>query len=83
MCEQDHARRPLCLVLTPSEAVQALGCSRNFITDMAFTSATITVFQDTNANGTFEPAELVLTVHCTFSPATSDGSVPASGFTCV
>jgi hypothetical protein len=53
------------------------------ITDMAFTSATITVFQDTNANGTFEPGELVLTVHCTFSPATSNGAVPESGFTCV
>jgi hypothetical protein len=53
------------------------------ITDMAFTSATITVFQDTNANGTFEPGELVLTVHCTFSPATSNGAVPESGFSCV
>jgi hypothetical protein len=52
------------------------------ITDMAFTSATITVFQDANANGIFEASELVLTVNCTFSPATSDGSVPASGFTC-
>jgi hypothetical protein len=53
------------------------------ITDMAFTSATITLFQDSNANGTFEPGELVLTVNCTFSPPTSNGSVPRSGFTCI
>jgi hypothetical protein len=52
------------------------------ITDMAFTSATITLFQDANANGTFEAGELVLTVNCTFSPPTSNGSVPQSGFTC-
>jgi hypothetical protein len=52
------------------------------ITDMAFTSATITLFQDANANGTFEAGELVLTVNCTFSPATSNGAVPSSGFSC-
>jgi hypothetical protein len=53
------------------------------ITDVAFTSATIKLFQDSNENGMFEdPAELVLTVNCTFSPATSNGSVPRSGFTC-
>jgi len=52
------------------------------ITDMAFTSATITLFQDSNANGTFESGELVLTVNCTFSPPTSNGPVPSSGFTC-
>ncbi len=52
------------------------------ITDMAFTSATITLFQDSNANGTFEAGELVLTVSCTFSPATSNGPVPASGYSC-
>jgi hypothetical protein len=52
------------------------------ITDMAFTSATIRLFQDANANGTFEAGELVLTVNCTFSPPTSNGSVPQSGFTC-
>jgi hypothetical protein len=52
------------------------------ITDMAFTSATITLFQDSNENGTFEAGELVLTVSCTFSPPTSNGSVPTSGFTC-
>jgi hypothetical protein len=52
------------------------------ITDMAFTSATIRLFQDSNANGTFESGELVLTVNCTFSPPTSNGPVPSSGFTC-
>lgn len=52
------------------------------ITDMAFTSATIRVFQDSNANGTFEDSELVLTVSCTFSPPTSNGAVPGSGFSC-
>jgi hypothetical protein len=52
------------------------------ITDMAFTSATIQLFQDSNGNGTFESSELVLTVNCTFSPSTSDGPVPASGFSC-
>jgi hypothetical protein len=50
------------------------------ITDLSFTTATITVFQDTDANGSFET--LVLTVSCTFSPPTSNGTVPASGYTC-
>jgi|GEM_PF-1362742 len=52
------------------------------ITDLAFTSATITLFQDSNENGTFEDGELVLTVNCTFNPPTSNGAVPSSGFTC-
>jgi hypothetical protein len=52
------------------------------ITNMAFTSATITLFQDSNENGIFDPGELVLTVNCTFNPPTSDGLVPESGFTC-
>jgi hypothetical protein len=52
------------------------------ITDLAFTSATITVFQDSNENGMFEAGELVLTVNCTFSPPTSNGPVPTSDFTC-
>jgi len=50
------------------------------ITDMAFTSATIRVFQDTDANGSFET--LVLTVSCTFNSPTSNGPVPASNYTC-
>jgi hypothetical protein len=54
------------------------------ITDVSFTSATIRLFQDqTAADGTFGRWEtLVITVNCTFSPATSDGPVPSSGFTC-
>ena len=54
------------------------------ITDVAFTSATIQLFQDqTPADGDFGRWEtLVLTANCTFDPATSNGSVPASGFTC-
>jgi hypothetical protein len=52
------------------------------ITDMAFTSATITLFQDSNENGIFEAGELVLTVNCTFSPPTANGPVSSSGFTC-
>jgi hypothetical protein len=44
------------------------------ITDVAFTSATITVEQP--------PGTTVLTVTCTFSPATSDGSVSAASVTC-
>ncbi len=45
------------------------------ITNLAFTSATITVEQP---EGT-----LVLTVECTFSSPTSDGSVPGNNVTCV
>jgi hypothetical protein len=52
------------------------------ITDLAFTSAAIQVFQDSNGNGLYEAGELVITVNCTFSPATSNGAVPESGFTC-
>jgi hypothetical protein len=52
------------------------------ITDLAFTSATIKVFQDSNGDGIFQASELVLTVSCTFSPPTSNGPVPASGYTC-
>jgi len=54
------------------------------ITGVAFTSATIRLFQDqTAADGEFGRWEtLVLTVNCTFSPPTSNGPVPSSGFTC-
>jgi hypothetical protein len=50
------------------------------ITDVAFTSATIQVFQDQDANGSFET--LVLTVSCTFNSPTSNGPVPSSNFSC-
>jgi hypothetical protein len=43
------------------------------ITDVAFTSATITLSQNNS---------VVVTVSCTFSPPTSNGPVPSSGFTC-
>ena len=58
---------------------------REDITDVSFTSATIRLLQDqTAADGAFGRWEtLVLTVNCTFSPATSDGSVPSSGFSCM
>ena len=55
------------------------------ITNVAFTSATIRLFQDQTAgtDGPFGRWEtLVLTVNCTFSPPTSNGPVPSSGFTC-
>jgi hypothetical protein len=52
------------------------------ITDMAFTSATIRLFQDSNENDVFEASELVLTVSCTFNSPTSNGAVPASNYTC-
>ena len=51
--------------------------NRNFtekITDIRFTSATITVEQP--------PGTVVLTVRCTFSPPTSNGAVPASTVSC-
>jgi hypothetical protein len=44
------------------------------ITDVAFTSAVVTVQQP--------PGTTVLTASCTFSPATSNGSVPARTVTC-
>jgi len=44
------------------------------ITDMAFTSAVITVKQPVGT--------LVLTVSCTFSSPTSDGAVPGSMVSC-
>jgi hypothetical protein len=54
------------------------------INDVLFTSATIRLFQDqTPADGEFGRWEtLVLTASCTFSPPTSNGPVPSSGFTC-
>jgi hypothetical protein len=45
------------------------------ITDVAFTSATITVEQPVGTT--------VLTVSCTFSPATTNGGVPTGNVTCM
>lgn len=50
------------------------------ITGVAFTSATIELRQNQDTNPDFET--LVLTVNCAFSPPTSNGSVPRSGFSC-
>jgi hypothetical protein len=44
------------------------------ITDVAFTSATLTVEQP--------PGTVVLTYTCTFSPPTSDGAVPSRNVSC-
>ncbi len=44
------------------------------ITDVSFTSATLTVEQP--------PGTTVLTANCTFSPATSNGAVPTRNVTC-
>lgn len=50
------------------------------ITSVSFTSATIQVRQDQSGGPAFET--VVLTVNCTFSPPTSDGTVPRSQFSC-
>jgi hypothetical protein len=50
------------------------------INDIAFTSAMITLSQDQDADGSFET--LALIVNCTFSPPTSNGSVPRTNFSC-
>jgi hypothetical protein len=52
------------------------------INTVSFTTANIQLFQDANGDNVFQPNELVLTANCTFSPPTSNGSVPSSGFTC-
>ncbi|MBI3972687.1 MAG: hypothetical protein HY332_15525 [Chloroflexi bacterium] len=56
------------------------------ITDMAFTTATLKVQQPipaNNADGTPNlTANVILTVPCTLSPATSNGGVPSANVTC-
>jgi len=50
------------------------------LTDLSFTSAKIEVFQPANSDGT--GGTLVLTVNCTFNPATANGPVPSNTVTC-
>jgi hypothetical protein len=73
---------PVTPIVPPVDCTNGQGAWTESITDMAFTSATISLFQDSNEDGMFAADELVLTVTCTFSPPTSNGPVPSSGFTC-
>jgi len=51
------------------------------ITDVAFSSATVAVTQDTNNNNLFEESP-ALSATCTFSPNTSNGAVPVANVSC-
>ncbi len=51
------------------------------ITNVAFTSASISIIQDTN-NDTLFLEGPALSTTCTFSPATSDGPVPEANVNC-
>jgi hypothetical protein len=50
------------------------------ITDVAFTTASFTLSQDTNGDGVYETT--VVTGNCTFGTPTTNGLVPSSNVTC-
>src|SRR5438093_4601892 len=59
------------------------------ITAIAWTSATLTIRQDTNGDASTDPTNPALyevtvfgPASCSFSPPTADGAVPSAGFTC-
>jgi len=52
------------------------------ITDVAWTSATLTLKQDTDNDGLYTDESAALSAACTFSPATSNGPVPAANVSC-
>jgi hypothetical protein len=68
-----------------SPIVGAPGCPNTkwteTITDVAFTSATFTLIQDTNGDGVYDEAAVV-SGSCTFSSPTTNGLVPSSNVTC-
>ena len=65
---------PVTPVLGAPDCTNGQGAWTESITDMAFTSAAITVEQPKGTT--------VLTVACTFSPQTVNGAVPASSVSC-
>jgi len=53
------------------------------VTGVAFVTVTLTLLQDQDGNGTFETNVTPTAADfCTFSPPTSNGSVPTSQYTC-
>ena len=52
------------------------------ITNVAWTSVTITIKQDTDSDGSFDDETVALGVTCTFSPPTVNGPVPANKVSC-
>ena len=78
--EVDNGNTPfdVTTVAPPSEIAGAPDCpNKNWtesITDLSFTSATLTVEQPAGT--------VVLVVSCTFSPATSNGPVPKNSVSC-
>lgn len=72
---------PVTPIVPPVDCTNGQGAWTETITDMTFTSATITLFQDKNADGDFDDAgELVLTVGpCTLTGPTTPPSGSVTG----